>query len=211
MGTKEYHKLAMKKQITEEIEVKFLNINPEEIQKKLENVGATKIGAYFQRWKSFDYPDWRLDKRGAWLRLRDEGDGKITLTYKQRLGIADHDGVSNDTGMEEVEINVGDFEMAALMLVKLGFIEKHYAEKRRISWKKESTKFEVDTYPELEPYLEIEATSWEDVDKAIAALALKPDDKKIFSANQAYALKGIKVADYTRIAFDGLVRRNNLS
>ena len=195
----------------EEIEVKFLNIDSKSVQNKLEQIGATKVGEYFQRWKSFDYPDWRLDKKGAWLRLRDEGDGKVTLTYKQRLGIADHNGVSNDKGMEEVEINVDDFEKTAMMLLKLGFIEKHYAEKKRISWKKESTKFEVDTYPELEPYLEIEAVTWEDIDQAIAALELDPGDKKIFSANQAYALKRIKVADYTRIAFNGLVKRKNLS
>ena len=53
-----------------------LNINPAEIQKKLEEIGAEKIGEFFQRWVSLDYPDWRLDKKGAWIRVRDEGDGK---------------------------------------------------------------------------------------------------------------------------------------
>ena len=195
----------------EEIEVKFLNIDPKNIQKKLENIGATKVGEYFQRWKSFDYPDWRLDKRGAWLRLRDEGDDKVTLTYKQRLGVVGHDGAVNDSGMEEDEVSVDDFERMAIMLVKLGFVEKHYAEKKRISWERELTKFEVDTYPELETYLEIEAPSWEKIDEAIFQLELDPSEKKIFSANQVYALKGIKVADYTRIAFDGLVKRDIVS
>lgn len=191
----------------EEIEVKFLNINSDEIQKKLTNIGAVKRGEYFQHWRVFDYSDWRLDKAGAWLRLRDEGDGLVTLTLKQRLGITSHDGNTNDTGMEETEVHVDDFEKIASMFLKIGFIEKHYAEKKRIRWGKDSVIFDIDTYPELETYLEIEALSWEKIDQAISWLELDSKDKKIFSANQAYALKGIKVADYTRIAFDGLIKR----
>ncbi|MEK7608382.1 MAG: class IV adenylate cyclase [Patescibacteria group bacterium] len=191
----------------EEIEVKFLNINVSEVEKKLVDVGAVKKGEYFQRWKAFDYPDWRLDKRGAWLRLRDEGNGTVTLTLKQRLGVISDDGLVNDDGMEEVEVRVDSFENSAELLLKIGFIEKHYAEKKRICWEKEAVEFDIDTYPELEPYLEIEASSWEKIDEAISWLGLNGDDRKIFSANQVYALKGIEVSDHTRIAFDGLVKR----
>lgn len=195
----------------EEIEVKYLDIDTEEIQKKLANIGAVRVGEFFQRWKAFDYPDWRLDKRGAWLRLRDEGDGTITLTFKQRLGVVSHDGTENDTGMEEIEIHVDNFDKTATMFVKIGFVEKHYAEKKRIQWKKDSIEFDIDIYPELEPYLEIEAPSWEKIDEAISWLELDPGARKIFSANQVYALKNIHVADYARIAFDGLVKKNNIS
>lgn len=191
----------------EEIEVKFLNIDAGEMQRKLAAIGAVRKGEYFQCWRVFDYSDWRLDKKGAWLRLRDEGDGKITLTLKQRLGIASHDGDVNDAGMEEIEVHVDDFEKIAAIFIKIGFVEKHYAEKKRVRWEKDSIMFDIDTYPELETYLEIEAPSWEKINEAIKWLGLDPNEKKIFSANQAYALKGIKVADYTRIAFDGLVRR----
>lgn len=191
----------------EEIEVKFLDIDPVGIQERLRSIGATKVGEYFQRWRVFDYPDWRLDKKGAWLRLRDEGDGRVTLTFKQRLGIMSRDGVANDAGMEEIEVRVDDFEKIAIMFSKIGFVEKHYAEKKRIRWEKDFVEFDIDTYPKLEAYLEIEAPSWEKIDDAISWLGLNPDEKKIFSANQAYALKGIKVADYTRIAFSGLIKR----
>ena len=191
----------------EEIEVKFLNINIEEIEEKLKAIGAQRIGEFFQRWKSYDYPDWRLDKKGAWLRLRDEGDGRVTLSFKQRLGVTDHSG-TNDTGMEEVEVIVDDFEKTSLIMEKLGFVEKHYAEKKRISWSKDDTKFDIDSYPELEPYLEIETSSWEKIDAAIKDLGLNPEDKKIFSANQAYAIKGIEVAKLQKISFsEGLVKK----
>ena len=190
----------------EEIEVKFLNIDPEAIQKKFADIGAKKSGEYFYRRRVFDYPDWRLDKQGAWLRLRDEGD-RITLSFKQRLGIKSHDGSESDDGMEEVEIIVDDFDKTALLLVRIGFVEKHYAENKRIRWVKDEVEFDIDTFPELEPYLEIEARSWEKIDEAILWLDLNPADKKIFSANQIYALKGINVADYARITFAGMIKK----
>lgn len=191
--------------MAEEIEVKFLNINKEEIEQKLKAIGAEKVGEYFYRRRVFDYPDWRLDKAGSWLRLRDEGE-QITLSFKKRLGM-DHSGGGKDEGMEEVEIKVSDFDVTTELILKLGFIEKHYAENRRIRWAKDGVEFDLDFWPSLEPYLEIEAPSWEKVDQAIGWLGLNPADKKIFSTHQVYALKGIDVNDYVRLTFDGLVKK----
>ncbi len=191
----------------EEIEVKFLNINILEIEEKLKTIGASKVKEFFYRRRVFDYPDWRLDKAAAWLRLRDEGE-QITLAFKQRQGADQHDGTGNDTGMEEIEIIVSDFDKTAEMLLKLGFVEKHYAENKRIRWQKDGVEFDLDIYPELEPYLEIEADSWEKIDQAIGWLELNPEDKRIFSANQIYKLKGIDLAEYQRLTFkEGLVKK----
>lgn len=194
----------------QEIEVKFLNINSDRMQAKLAEIGAKRVGEYFYRRRVFDYPDWRLDKAASWLRLRDEGD-RITLSFKKRMGVDANDGTTNDAGMEEIEIEVNDFDKTATLLLRVGFVEKHYAENKRIRWVKDNVEFDIDTYPELEPYLEIEAPAWEQIDKAIELLGLSPTDKRIFSANQVYALKGIKVAEYTRLAFDGLVKREEES
>ena len=194
----------------EEIEVKYLNIDPAVLEKKLADIGARKIGEYFQRWYSFDYFDWRLDKDASWLRLRDQGN-EVTLSFKKRLGVEKHDGTTQDTGMEEIEVKVDDFEKTVALILKLGFVKKHYAEKKRVRWERDNTVFDIDIYPALQPYLEIEAPSWEKIDEAIALLGLNPADKKIFSANQVYALNGIHVADYTRLTFDGIVKRNKKS
>ena len=190
----------------EEIEVKFLNINPEEIQKKLEKIGAKKVGEYFYRRRVFDYPDFRLDKQGAWIRVRDEGE-RATLNFKRRLGVKTHDGTISDEGMEEIEIIVSDFEKTAAFLLAVGFIEKFYHETKRIRWMKGDIEFDIDTWPQLNPYLEIEAPSWGKIDEAIKMLGLNIKDKKIFSTNQIYKLKGINELDYKRIAFDGFVKR----
>jgi len=190
-----------------EHEVKFLQINPEEIQEKLKAIGANKVGDFFYRRRVFDYPDWRLDKAASWLRLRDEGD-KVMLSFKQRLGADAHDGTTQDEGMKEIEVEVSDFNKTADLIFHLGFIEKHYAENKRTRWKKGNVEFDIDTWPELEPYLEIEAPSYEEIDQAIVELGLNAKEKKIFTTNQVYALKGITVADHVRITFDGLVKRD---
>ena len=142
----------------EEIEVKFLNIDPVILQEKLNSLGAKKTGEYLYRRRSFDYPDMRLAKQGAWVRLRTDGQ-KTTLAFKQRMGIGTHDGTSNDQGMKEIEIVVDDFEKTTEILSAIGFVEKFYQENKRIRWAKGTTEFDIDIWPRLNPYLEIEAQS----------------------------------------------------
>ena len=191
--------------MSEEFEVKFLNINPEQIQKKLEELGANKVGEYFYRRYVFDYPDLRLDKQGAWLRVRTDG-LKTTMGFKQRLGMGAN-GEGSDLGMEEVEGAVDDFDKTVLILKRLGFAEKFYLENKRIHWQKNDVEFDIDFWPELEPYLEIEGDSWESVEEAIKMLGLNSEDKRIFSTTQIYELKGIRDKDYQRMTFDGLVKK----
>ncbi|MBN2420724.1 CYTH domain-containing protein, partial [Candidatus Woesearchaeota archaeon] len=66
----------------EEKEVKFLNINPDEIQEKLKSIGAERVGEMMFRSIAFDHDDFRLDKQAAWLRLRSDG-SKTTLAFKK--------------------------------------------------------------------------------------------------------------------------------
>lgn len=191
----------------EEIEVKFLNINPVSLEKKLAKIGSKKIFEKLYQRKVFDYPDLRFDKQGAWVRLRDEGD-KITLTFKQRLGVKTHDGTTNDSGMEEIEVIVSDFKKTAEILSRIGLKEKHYTENKRIRYQLGDIEFDIDFWPQLEPYLEIEAPSWEKIDEAIKMLDLNPENKKIFSTYQAYELKGINFNDYQEVTFGRMVKKD---
>ena len=52
----------------EEIEVKFLTINQQEIENKLVKIGATKVFDRIFKRKVFDYPDLKLDNIGAYVR-----------------------------------------------------------------------------------------------------------------------------------------------
>ena len=190
----------------EEIEVKFLDINPKKIEKKLKNIGAQKVFDDLYRRKVFDYPDLRLDKAGSWIRLRDERD-KVTLAFKQRIGIG-ADEKTHDKSMEEIEVEVSDFDKTAEILLKAGFIQKHYVENRRIRYQLDDIEFDIDFYPLIEPYLEIEAPSWEKINEVISLLGFNPEDKKIFSTYQIYELKGINFNDYKEVTFKRIVKKD---
>lgn len=184
----------------EEIEVKFLGINPEAIEEKLIKIGAKfNFDKIYQR-IIFDYPDLRLNAQGAYLRLRDEGE-KVTLAFKKRLGIKGGEDGQSDEAMEEIEVGVSDFESARQILLRLGFIEKLHQENRRRQWLLDGVEFDLEFWPLLEPYLEIEGLSYEQVDEAIKLLDLSPKDKKIFTNWQIYEAKGINLLDYQKITF----------
>ena len=188
----------------EEIEVKFLDIDPDKMEKKFLEIGAKKAFDRVYRIKVFDYPDLRLDKDNSWVRLRDEGD-KVTLTFKKRLGAKD--GVKNDEGMLEHEIIVSDFDQTAKILESIGLTLKFYEEKRRIRYFLGDIEFDIDFCPALKPYLEIETDSWEKIDKAISLLELDPKDKKMYSTMQIYKQYGIDEHDYIEMTFDHLIKR----
>jgi len=187
----------------EEIEVKFLNINPEAIEAKLKSLGAKRVFERVYKVITFDYPDLRLNEQAAWVRLRDEGDS-VKLAFKQRLGVKKG---QNDTGMLEHETVVGDFETTANILRSIGLTEKFFEEKRRIRYELDGVEYDIDEMPLLKPYLEIEAKSWDDVGKAMKLLELDPADKKICSAFQIYEMNDINQLDYKILTFDKQTKR----
>ena len=188
----------------EEIEVKFLEINKEALENTLTKIGARKVGDYFYKRQVFDYSDLRLDKQGAWVRLRDEGD-KIQLSFKQRLGMQGDSG--NDAGMKEIEFTVSDFDATAQFLYELGLANKFYFENKRTRYEKDGIEFDIDEWPLLDPYLEIEADSWEDIDKAIGWLGYDRANMKKFSTTQIYPRKGINDKDYSKLTFTEAMKK----
>ena len=192
--------------MAKEIEAKILNIDVPALEAKLAALGATNTGEKLFRSTSFDYPGFPLDKQAAWVRLRDEGD-KVTLAYKQRLGVLNMSEGTDDSGMEEVEVEVSDFETAKQFLIKLGLVEKFSQEKKRVTWKKESITYDIDTWPRLDPYLEVEGYTWEAVDAAIIELGIGLEEKKICSATQIYQMAGIRDKDYIKMTFSEFIKR----
>jgi adenylate cyclase class 2 len=133
-----------------EIEVKFLDINHNELREKLSTLGAvcTKPERLMKR-KNYDFSDGRLGKeRNGWVRVRDEGD-KITLSYKQ-LNNRELDGT------HEVCLTVDSFEDADSFLKELGLEPNSHQVTKRESWRLNNFEIELDEWPWVKPYIEIE-------------------------------------------------------
>jgi adenylate cyclase class 2 len=188
----------------EEIEAKFLDVDVEDLREKLKSLGAHLVGSYDYRRKLFDYPDYRLDNTHAWIRLRDEGE-HVTLTYKERLGAGE--GQFGDLGMKEIEVIVSDFDQTESFLKAIGLIEKRYEENRRERWVWDGIVFDIDTWPLIPTYLEIEGSSWEAVEKAAFALGLSWETHMRSSANQVFKKYGLDNHDYSVITFDQQIKK----
>lgn len=186
----------------EEIEVKFLDIDIDMLTKKLVSLGAVKKFEVVMKRKVFDFPGWPMSKEGAWLRVRDEG-SKVTMSFKKRLGISD----KGDKGMEEVEVVVSDFEDACEMLLKIGMVVKFYEENKRSEYELDGVKIDIDRWPLLKPYVEIEGDSWEDVENISNKLGFSWEERKIMSTWQIYKMEGIDEGEYEKMTFEEQKKR----
>ncbi len=176
-----------------EIEAKFLDINIEEIRKKLAKIGATLVyGERLMKRKLFDFADERLRKTGAWVRVRDEGEGKITLSYKRLLDRTLH-------GTKEITLDVSDFETMCNFLQACGFDSKSYQETKREKWVLGKSEITIDTWPWIPTCLEIESPTEDEVKRVSGLLDFDWKDAIFGSIENAYQ----KYYDVTEEEIDG--------
>jgi adenylate cyclase class 2 len=189
----------------EEIEIKFLNIDIPAMEEKLLAIGATKVGEYFYKRRHFDYEGWPLDKSGEWIRVRDEGD-KITMAHKKFTTYDRNVKVSKDVIVEEREVDVNDFDKACEMLFAIGLIEKNYQENKRIRYKKGEVEYDIDIWPKIPPYLEIEGPELSLVQNAAIELGFDLKDAVRYTGWQIYNDYGINLHDFKSVTFDKWIK-----
>ena len=169
-----------------EYEVRVLEINKEKIIKQLEDLGAVKKGEYNQRRYVYDLIP---VQKGKWIRLRTNG-SETTLTYK--------DMVSNTIdGTKEVEFKVENFEEANEFLNRIGFTARSYQENNRIQYILDEVEIDIDSWPMIPTYLEIEAKDEKEVNNMIKKLKL--DNLKITALNCDDIYKQIYNIDISKI------------
>ena len=162
-----------------EIEAKWLSIDAGKLRKILKDIGATlKSPERLMIRRNFDFPGDTLEKVGGWVRVRDEGD-KVTMSYKQLNDRTLH-------GTKEVNIVVGDFHAACTFLESIGLKQVSEQETKRESWRLGDTEIEIDTWPWIPTFVEIEAKCEEDIRKAAALLKLDYADALHGSVEVAY-------------------------
>lgn len=144
----------------EEIEVKVLDINPEEVEKKLLALGAKKISdEVLEEWL-FDKQEWR--HFSGRVRVR-KGKNKIELAYKETTK-------QTGEGNLEIEFEVSDLEQALEFVKKVGLFLARHQQKRRVHFELEGLSVDIDYWPKLPPYLEVEGKSRKKIEGFIEKL-----------------------------------------
>lgn len=175
-----------------EYEAKALDIDPAATADLILSKGGKETSApTLQRRYVYDIEQ---GDDGKWIRLRDAG-SKITLTVKE---IA-HDGID---GTQEVEVVVSDFDATNVLLGKLGFTPKSYQENRRTSFTLDGVQLEIDEWPMIPPYLEIEGPSPDDVYRVAALLGYDKDQLTSENTTKVYDRYGIDLTAHKRVSFE---------
>jgi adenylate cyclase, class 2 len=128
-----------------------------------------------------------------WIRLRDTG-SEITLCVKEIR----RDAID---GTHEVEVTVDDFAATNELLVLLGFSPKSYQENRRTSFTLDGARLEIDEWPRIPPYLEIEADSRDEVVRVAALLDCPEDQLTAENTMKVYARYAIDLGAIPELYF----------
>lgn len=153
-----------------EIEVKILEVDVEKVIERLKEIGAEKTLDTVQEVIIYDNAEGTLSK-GQLLRLRKNGE-VTELTYKKRMGSGEWK-VS-----DEREVHVSDFETARKILAGIGLKEIMRYTKKRITYHLDSVNFEIDTFPGIPTFLEIETESEELLEEYVQRLGFTMKDTK---------------------------------
>lgn len=158
-----------------EIEERVLEVNVDNIIKKLEELNAIKQGEWHQKRYVYDF---NPKRENEWIRLRSNGE-KSTLTYKNIEN-------NNINGTKELEIEVSNFEQTNQMLNILGYKSKAYQENKRIRYILNGVEIDIDSWPLIPTYMEIEGNSIEEIKKIEQLLEIDPEKVTTLNCKNIY-------------------------
>ncbi len=150
-----------------EIEVKVLEINKKELERKLKEIGAKRLFSY-RKIIQENYENSELKKKSAAIRVRQLGK-EVFITFKQFKEIK-----NNIKCCREIEFQaVSDFKTIQNIFTFLGLKRYHRIEKTRTTYILGTTTFDIDSISKpfkIPCYYEIETKTYKDIDKILKQL-----------------------------------------
>ena len=155
---------AMKSKAHKETEVRFLEINKDSLVKNLKALGAADKGeSMLEEVIIYDKDLKWLDER-RFIRLRKSGDS-TTLTFKHHTAMDKGEAV-------EIELEISDLEAAVSLFEAVGFVAYRRQQKKRHTLELDGVTFDIDTWPRIPTYIELEGESLEALKKAAKTIGL---------------------------------------
>ena len=131
-----------------------------------------------------------------WIRVRQTND-KTTIAVKHILA-------DNGTGLQqmlETEIDVPSIKEANNLLEALGYSYKSYQEKERITYILDGYEIDIDTWPGIPTYFEVEGESEEDLENILNKLGYSMKDAISCTADDVYRKYGKSMFDNRELKF----------
>lgn len=135
-----------------------------------------------------------------WIRLRTSND-ITTLTVKHILADKENSCLQQ---MQENEIKVSSKEDANNFLEALGLSHKCYLEKKRTTYSLKNHLIEIDTWPKIPTYFELEGKNEEDIEDILNLLGYSMKDENVVSCivDEIYEMYGYpKTTNFKELKF----------
>ncbi|HEV7424253.1 MAG TPA: hypothetical protein VGO21_03625 [Candidatus Paceibacterota bacterium] len=127
-----------------EKEVKILDVVIEDLLSKFKELGAKEVFNDNRIITHFDYHDGRLFKQKKVIKLTEEG--KLKLSYS----------INTEHGKETIKLFVSRKKEVLDFLNKLDLFPISESTSHRISFEWEGVDFDIDEFPQIPPFLEID-------------------------------------------------------
>ena len=171
-----------------EYEIRILEINKNEIIKRLEELGAEKIGEFEQ--KRYVY-DLKPVQKSKWIRLRTNGK-TTTLTYK------------------DIVSNTIDGTKTNELLECIGFNSRSYQENKRVQYILNGVEIDIDSWPMIPTYLEIEGNAEKEVIDVVEILGVNKSKLTALNCEDIYReIYGIDIVGMKELKFQECFRLKN--
>ena len=161
-----------------EIEAKIIEIDPEEVDRKVMENGGRKVFEGRIETIFYDFPDGRMEEKGV-MRLR-KSPGKAFITQKKDVS---REGAKE---MEELEVTIDSFEQADRILKGLGLEVVRKSSKKRTKYELKDAEVVVDSYSGIPPLLEVEAESREKIEDILETLGYSMEESVSWDASEVF-------------------------
>ena len=131
-----------------------------------------------------------------WIRLRQSND-KIELTLKH-IYEKNNDKIQK---VKEIELNVSSLNEMNNLLEASGIVKRNYQEKIRTSYKYKDASVEIDEWPLLDTYIEVECNDSDTINEIINLLELNDHEIVSLNTQELYRRKNINILEKDELKF----------
>ena len=169
-----------------EKEIKILEIDREEVVKKLLDLWAEKTFEWYIHDIYYDFPDdvtHKMEANNRMFRLRKKGEEHIYTIKRKRKEYQETEGAHAKDEHETPVTNITSF---AKVLEKYGMKKTREKKKHRVSYRLENMEFDFDIYEWIPEFLEIEWPSWDEIQKWVEKLGLEEYEQMLWGSRKIF-------------------------
>ncbi len=167
-----------------EIEAKFIDVTIDDVRQRLNKAGAVCEQPMRDMRRALIEEEHHAAEN-MFIRIRDEGD-KVTMCLKKKTKSLKESTIDSTY---EIETTVGDFDTTIELFKVAGWHYMTYQESRRETWKLNDVEIVIDEWPWINPYIEIEAETEEQVRSVAEQLEFDWNEAMFGSVDVIYARK----------------------